>query len=148
MELVAPAARYRDSYLAAEHELLAAGELATPLPFDDHLRALAAQQAVVELWLVEGDEYLGKLQLRPQPEPEQGHFGCKVRPSQRRRGLALHMCTLALPRLAPLGVDPAFATCAPDNAASLRIVARLGGVLIDRLPNVLRFSIATSVRSS
>jgi predicted acetyltransferase len=148
VELVAPAARYRDSYLAAEHELLAAGELATPLPFDDHLRALAAQQALIESWLVDGDEYLGKLHLRPRPEPAQGHLGCKVRPSRRRCGLALHMCTLALPRLAELGVDPAVATCAPDNAASLRIVARLGGVLIDRLPDVLRFSIATRVRSS
>lgn len=147
IELVPPSERYRQSYLEAEAEYAAAGELGSALPFDEHLARLAAQDALVELWLVERDEYLGKLHVRRAPEAHQGHLGVKVRPSRRREGLARKMLELAQPLLPP----QVEATCDPANAASIALVVKLGGERMDDVvapdgSTMSRFSFSTIIR--
>ena len=71
------------------------------------------------LWLVEGEEYLGRLSIRHRLNRrlrfKGGHIGYDVRPSVRRRGYATLMLRLSLPVAHQLGIDPALITCDDTN---------------------------------
>lgn len=99
------------------------------------------------LWLVEGDQWLGRLAIRHHLTPPLlelgGHIGYVVRPSARRRGYATQMLTQSLPVAAGLGIDPALVTCDNDNDASRRVILAAGGELEDERHGKLRFWVAT-----
>jgi predicted acetyltransferase len=143
-ELVVPSEQYRASYLAAQAERSAAGEEADVTA--DTFAALLAKissyaagrvkpgrVAETTLWLVEGDEYIGRISLRHTLNPVLhaygGHVGYDVRPSRRRQGHATRMLALAIPHLAALGIDPALITCDEDNIASRKVIEACGGQL-------------------
>jgi len=96
-----------------------------------------------ELWWVDGDEYLGRIAIRPRLTPALlevgGHIGYDVRPSARRRGHATEMLRQALAIAHGLGIDRALITCDADNVGSRTVIERNGGVLEDRRGNKLRF---------
>ncbi|HEY1817041.1 MAG TPA: GNAT family N-acetyltransferase [Kofleriaceae bacterium] len=150
VELAVPSERFRRSYLEADQEFVAAGSLwdgkfiATDDTFAHMIEGIAAARPkLVELWLVDGDAYLGKVQLRPGGVPD--HVGIAMRPSARRRGLAALALELARPHLLALGVDRIAVMCDADNAAARRLVARYGGVLERDLGDGrLRFVIAVA----
>ncbi|HEY5926964.1 MAG TPA: GNAT family N-acetyltransferase [Kofleriaceae bacterium] len=145
IELVAPAERYRASVLAAEAESVAegGGHGITDENFSATLARLADNAAgrnlkprrVAEttLWLVDGDDYIGRIALRHALTPLLvvlgGHIGYDVRPSRRRQGHATQMLRLAMPRMAALGVDPALITCDDTNLASRKVIEACGGTL-------------------
>lgn len=58
-----------------------------------------------------------------------GHIGYGVRPSERRKGYAETMLSLALPEAKMLGIDRALVTCDKSNTASARTILHCGGVL-------------------
>ena len=58
-----------------------------------------------------------------------GHIGYGVRPSERRKGYAETMLSLALPAAKKLGIDRALITCSKSNTASARTILHCGGVL-------------------
>jgi predicted acetyltransferase len=93
------------------------------------------------LWIVEGDTYLGTIELRHTLNDflreAVGHIGYSIRPSARRRGLATWALAQVLPRAARLGLDRALVTCTPGNEASARTILRNGGVLEDVRETVL-----------
>ncbi len=60
-----------------------------------------------------------------------GHIGYLVRPPMRRRGHATAALRAALPVARSLGIDPALVTWADDNLASITVVERCGGRLLD-----------------
>jgi len=130
IELATPSERFRASYLEADREF-AAGPIwdgkfiATEDTFARMLEGIL-RAPFLELWLVDGARYLGKLQLRPSGVPD--HIGVAIRPSARRAGLAAKAIELAAPHLRALGVGLT-AMCDADNAAALALVARFGGVL-------------------
>jgi predicted acetyltransferase len=144
IELVLPDVRFESSYLDAERERAIAEDKVpvTAEGFVAMLDALAGLRdgtripdgftQTLELWLVEGKDYLGKVQLRAQPAPHQGHVGIVIRPSRRRQGLARRAGTLARPHLAALGIDEIVATCDAVNAASRTLIESAGGVLVER----------------
>jgi predicted acetyltransferase len=140
-ELVAPAERYRSSVLAAEAE--GGGQGFTDESFSSKLQGLADSAAArnlkpgrvaqTTLWLVDGDEYIGRIAIRHALTPLLvaigGHVGYDVRPSRRRQGHATRMLGLAVPRIAALGIDPALITCEATNHASRRVIEACGGRL-------------------
>ena len=100
-----------------------------------------------ELWLVEGDEFLGRVGIRHRLTPflleVGGHIGYDVRPSARRRGHATRMLRDALGVAHELGIGPALVTCDVDNVGSRTVIERNGGFLEDERAGKLRFWVPT-----
>ena len=174
-ELIAPDVRVRESFLAAMAEFAAEGRGAagdTTMIGEDirslldcgedfagyveRIRAEALEETprrpgwvpCTTLWLVEGDEYLGRIAIRHRLTPALqrlgGHIGYDVRRSARRRGYATAMLRDALPIAHRLGIDPALLTCNPDNTASRKVIEHNGGVLCDEVDGKLRYWVPTA----
>ncbi len=90
------------------------------------------------LWWAAGPVYLGRLRLNLQLSEGLrdfgGHIGYDVRPSVRGRGHASAMLAAALEVAAAEGLGEVLLTCAPDNTASVRVIERNGGRLVDTSP--------------
>lgn len=88
-----------------------------------------------ELWMAEGDEYLGRITLRHELTDALltwgGHVGYAVRPSARRRGHALAALRGMLDVAWARGIDPVLVTCDLDNVASRGVIERAGGTFED-----------------
>jgi predicted acetyltransferase len=99
------------------------------------------------LWMVDGDEVVGRISLRHDLTPwlleVGGHVGYAVRPSARRRGHATRALALILPVAAGRGIERVLVTCDDTNLASRKVIEANGGVLEDNRGGKLRFWIAT-----
>jgi predicted acetyltransferase len=84
-----------------------------------------------ELWMSDGDEYLGRTTLRHELTEALftwgGHIGYAVRPSARRRGHASAALRGMLGVCRDLGIDPVLVTCDEENVASRRTIEGAGG---------------------
>lgn len=155
--LIHPESAFKDSYADALAEGL--GEVAADADeiawiredFDDWLRAdndmsrriiLADGREIprvpfTTLWLVMGQQFIGRITLRhrltPDLERQGGHVGYAVRTSARGHGYGQLMLKLSLPTLRQLGINPALVTCDDDNHASIRIIEKAGGKLQDTI---------------
>jgi predicted acetyltransferase len=58
-----------------------------------------------------------------------GHIGYGVRPSERRKGYASLMLSMALPIAKELGINKILIACDKDNAGSAKTIINNGGVL-------------------
>ena len=58
-----------------------------------------------------------------------GHIGDGVRPSERRKGVATQLISLALRECRKLGIYKVLMVCDKDNVASAKSIQRNGGVL-------------------
>ena len=58
-----------------------------------------------------------------------GHIGYGVRPSERRKGFATKMLTLALEKCRKLGIEKVLISCDKNNIASSKTIIKNGGVL-------------------
>lgn len=177
LELVSPTVRVRHSFLAAmdefavpgprwptdtemiEKDLAAFGSTwhdeAGFRAFVDALRADALEETrrpegfvpSTFLWLVNDDEFLGRLSIRHRLTPYLlelgGSIGYYVRRSARGRGYASEMLRRALPVAADLGIEKVLITCDHDNVGSRRVIEKNGGVLEDRRGAKLRFWVPT-----
>lgn len=80
-------------------------------------------------------EHMGRLSLRfggtERITHHAGHVGYAVEPAFRGRRYAERACRLVLPVLRHHGIDVAWLTCAPDNAASVRTMERLGAEYVE-----------------
>ena len=139
-ELVTPSERYRASYLAAVAETGAsmtevefASLLASHADFASGHNLKPTRVRQTTLWLVDGDDYIGRISIRHALTPLLGviggHVGYDVRPSRRRQGHATRMLEAAKPRMVALGVDPALITCDETNVGSRKVIEACGGQL-------------------
>jgi predicted acetyltransferase len=151
VELVEPDLRYEASYRAAMREYTAEGrgdegEALEAHPsfgsFVEELRDHALGRGLPpgwvagsDYWLVDGDTYLGRVQVRTGLTPALrrygGHVGYSVRPSARGRGYGTLALRAALPRCRALGLIRILVTCDETNATSRRVIEANGGVLED-----------------
>jgi predicted acetyltransferase len=154
-ELVAPTVDLYESWCEARAEfgddtqLHGTGfdpsvDLSTAAAFADwvaHLRRQADESIPTEpnrvhctfRWLVEGDTYLGAINLRHRLNEflarAGGHIGYSIRPSARRRGLASWALHETLRAARERGIDRVLITCVDGNIGSARTIERAGGVL-------------------
>jgi predicted acetyltransferase len=147
---VEPTERYRDEFLAAEREFAGSGgerifdrfhEMITD--FATYIQNLRAEQgrptterghvAATVLWLIDGEAYIGRVNLRHRLNPRLrrlgGHIGYEIRPSRRGRGYGELALALALERARGLGLHKVLLVCGDENIASKRIIEANGGVL-------------------
>jgi predicted acetyltransferase len=149
MELVPPSTAYRDSYLEALAELHAEGRhlnldrdrlaqdfsgfVRSLLDRADPAKTPPARVPDTVLWLVDGDEYIGRVSIRHTLDDYlllmRGHIGYEIRPSRRCRGYGTRALALALPEARKLGLARVLLTCDPANTASRRTIERNGGRL-------------------
>jgi predicted acetyltransferase len=154
--LVAPALRYRQSFLEALREGFRRGN--QPMvdearireierDFPGYLREITDPRGTIRLpngevvakvpfsirWLVEGDEFVGEASIRHELNDwltrSGGHIGYGIRPSRQRQGYGRRILALALEECRRLGIDRALVTCDDENVASARIIEANGGVL-------------------
>lgn len=100
-----------------------------------------------ELWMAEGDEYLGRITLRHELTDALltwgGHIGYAVRPAARRQGLASEALQGMLEVAARRGIDPVLVTCDIDNVASRRVIEKAGGEYDDTREGKRRYWVPT-----
>ncbi|MGW2618881.1 GNAT family N-acetyltransferase [Streptomyces sp. NPDC001500] len=158
-ELIAPTGRLHSSWLAARDEwqpgahqdgagLRLAGDddLGRPEGFASWVRRLRQQSDrslpvgegrvhATHWWIVDGETYLGAIDLRHYLNAllweGGGHIGYSVRPSARRRGLASWALGTVLLKAPALGLDRVLLTCDDGNVGSMRTIESNGGVLED-----------------
>lgn len=58
-----------------------------------------------------------------------GHIGDGVRPSERRKGIATRMISLALKECEKLGIEKVLMVCDKDNIGSAKSIINNGGIL-------------------
>jgi predicted acetyltransferase len=84
-------------------------------------------------WLVDGETYVGRVNLRHRLNPRLrrlgGHIGYEIHPSLRRRGYGTRALALALERARALGLHRVLLVCAEENVGSRRIIEANGGRL-------------------
>lgn len=151
-QLVRPSAQYKDSFLAAVREAQdTQSGLGDTLKwsldeitadFDRLLADLRRYEPGNALpdgfvhseywWLVEGDEYLGRVSIRHSLNRMLrefgGHIGYEVRPSARRQGHATALLRLALPIARERGLERVLVTCDVSNVPSARVIEANGGI--------------------
>ncbi len=85
------------------------------------------------LWLVDGDEYIGRASIRHELNDElllvAGHIGYEIRPTKRRQGYGTQILALALERAREMGIYKVLVTCDTDNFGSRKIIEANGGKL-------------------
>jgi predicted acetyltransferase len=103
---------------------------------DDHRAGRGLPPGVAPssfLFAFVGDEIVGRASIRhvlvPPLGEAAGHIGYSVLPHARNRGLATRILrdAVAFAR-AELGLDRVLVTCDDDNAASIRVIEKNGGV--------------------
>jgi predicted acetyltransferase len=158
-ELILPTVRLHASWLAAREEWPVGAHqdgTALRLASDLDLDTEAGFAAWVELlllqadrtrplpegavhathwWIVDGEEYLGAIDLRHYVNQflhdVGGHIGYSVRPSARGRGVATWALGAVLPQARRIGLSRTLLTCDDGNEPSARTIERNGGVLED-----------------
>ncbi|MDF2479475.1 MAG: hypothetical protein K0S24_4958 [Sphingobacterium sp.] len=63
-----------------------------------------------------------------------GHIGYAVRPSERKKGYAIKMLTMALEYAKSLGLQKVMLGCYSNNVASIKTITKCGGVLTKSKP--------------
>lgn len=84
-------------------------------------------------FLVNGERLLGAISLRYKSAGVDGHIGFGIRPSERRKGYAAKMLSLALPILWEQGQNTIIISCAKDNVGSAKTIQKNGGKLIEEM---------------
>jgi predicted acetyltransferase len=134
----------RDAFIAAGEDEWTGGAViahSDPAGYLEILRSWSEGKNLPPNWcpadsylICSGDTVIGQLDIR-HPLTEHltqygGHIGYNVHPGYRNRGVATWALRAALELVAVKGVTEALLTCAHDNAASIRVIEKCGGVRI------------------
>ena len=94
------------------------------------------------LWLIDDDEFVGKVSIRHSLTPDLlrygGNIGYGIRYSKWNMGYGTIMLAKALLYAKEtIGLDKALTTCNDDNIGSARVIEKNGGVLQDKIVNCI-----------
>lgn len=151
LTLVEPSKEYQFEYLEMIEEWKATGEKMVPFTlrfdnsdFDAFLQEIQHQKEGQlqnegmannsTYWLVNSDcRVLGAVNIRHYLTPSLleigGHIGYGIRPSERQKGYATRLLSLALLKVKEMGIERALLTCDKDNLGSAKTMINNGGVL-------------------
>lgn len=151
LKLVEPNKEYQIEYLDMIEEWKATGEKMVPFTlrfdstdFDVFLQEIRHQKEgqlenenlanSTSYWLVNSDRrVLGAVNIRHHLTPSLleigGHIGYGIRPSERKKGYATKILSLALLKAKELDIDRALLTCDKANIGSAKTMIYNGGVL-------------------
>ncbi|MTH54393.1 GNAT family N-acetyltransferase [Bacillus mangrovi] len=147
VKLVEPHKRYEKEYRTFYEEWILSSEkivpwtaAENPAAFDAFVNWLNHQEEETEMvphstfWLVEeSGKITGAVNIRHSLNESLkirgGHIGYGVLPSERRKGYATKMLSLALEKAGELGIKEVLVTCDADNKASQKTILRNGGIL-------------------
>ena len=147
--LTEPSVQYKDSYLAAVRELQGEGRrldsnirflaehfaayIQRSLNENDRSKLVSGRVPNSDFWLIDNDEFVGRLNLRYQLNAELlkvgGHIGYEVRPSRRKQGYGTYMLRLGLEKAKAAGIHRVLVTCDENNIGSKKIIEHNGGQL-------------------
>ena len=151
--LAEPSVAYRDSFIQAVREFQAEGRQqhydlkSLTVDFGAFVQALLDQKDRSRLkpgrvpgsdfWLIDGDEFVGRLSLRHELNESLlkigGHIGYEIRPSKRKKGYGKQRLRLGLEKARELGLHRVLVTCDEDNIGSKKIIEHNGGKLENAL---------------
>lgn len=85
-------------------------------------------------WMINNEnKVLGAIEIRHRLNDylsfRGGHIGYGIRPSERRRGYASHMLSLALQQCKTIGLSKVLITCLKNNIGSAKTIMHNGGIL-------------------
>jgi predicted acetyltransferase len=149
IQLVAPAERYRESFLRGLREFRdeglpwwVGGDIETA---EQDFAAFVARKLAdsnrradtlvpkTHLWAVKDEQFVGRISIHPELNDalrvEGGHIGYDTVPSFRGLGVATEMLRQALPVARALGLTAVLLTCDDANVGSIRVIERNGGSL-------------------
>ncbi len=114
----------------------------------DHAKGIGLPQGWVPAntyWLVCQGRIIGTCDLRHRLTEALrkfgGHIGFAIRPLERGKGYGSQMLGLALEKAQALGIKQVLVTCADNNIASVRVIEKNGGKLVDKIPSEKRESL-------
>lgn len=168
MQLVKPDIRYKKSFLEALSEYqsekinikhnrnryynnLDTANLAedfndyviTELAKEKGLNIPAGYVAESVYWLIDHEEFIGKVNIRHQLTEKLkqagGHIGYDVRPSKRGLGYGNNILRLVLSEAKKIGMKQVLLTCNINNLLSKKVIENNGGVFQDQLNDNLRY---------
>ena len=144
--LVEPSLAYKNPCLEAVGEFHAAGEYAVDAAelaakFEELIARLAAAKDPAnalpgelpyeDFWLMDGEEWIGKLTLRTSINEKYlhsgGHIGYEIRPSKRRLGYGTELLRLGLAKACQRGLKRVLLTCDETNLGSRKVIENNGG---------------------
>ena len=168
MELIKPEKKYLQSYYEACIETWGHVHdsyiLHNPNEYDDwknHIfedyenkeRGVNLPQGFVPsitYWVVEGEEYIGTINIRPNLSEHLkeygGHVGFMIRQRYRQQGYGKKLGEIILSQMNRMGINEILMTCEETNIASKKILDYLNPVKIEK-GNVLLNGKLTSIRS-
>jgi predicted acetyltransferase len=143
--LESPSAQYKDSYLEALEEFQREGKYTyldrdkLGADFGGFVEEIPAIRMEInnvpetEYWLINGDEYIGRVSIRHELNKELlmhgGHIGYAIRPSQRKKGYGVKILELGLEKARELSLTRVLLTCDSTNVGSRKIIESHGGIL-------------------
>lgn len=146
--LTEPSLVYKDSFIAGTRESQAEGlelfinldqiskdfeAFLHTLKENKHVKTSSNRVPMSDFWLIDGEEYAGRLSLRHELNEALlvwgGHIGYQIRPSKRRRGYGKEILRLGLIKAKELGLSCVLVTCDEDNTGSRKIIECNGGKL-------------------
>jgi predicted acetyltransferase len=152
--LVLPSTKHKDSYLEAIQEFSARhlqefeyknidvmkGNFSKYVEklrgCSDGIGLPAGYVAHTEYWLVDGEKYIGRLDLRHKLNDHLrevgGNIGYDIRPSEREKGYGTQILKLGLEKAKELGLKKVLLTCTDGNTPSEKIIVKNGGVYEDK----------------
>ena len=145
--LTEPSVQYKDSYLAAVRELQGEGKgldnnirflsenfaafVQRSLQQKDRSQLLSGRVPSTDFWLIDKDEFVGRLNLRYELDADLlkfgGHIGYEVRPSRRKQGYGTLMLHLGLEKAKAAGIHKVLVTCDENNIGSKKIIEHNSG---------------------
>lgn len=102
-----------------------------PITYEQWLSWLEENKNIQKLFFfMDDDNILGAISIRLYKNIGlEGHSGYGIRPSERKKGYAARMLSMALPIMKNYGINPIVITCAKDNIGSAKTILHNGGIL-------------------
>lgn len=94
------------------------------------------------LWLVMRGYFLGEISIRHDLTDNLlrfgGHIGYRMRSEERRKGYGVKMLRLTLDYIDEVfGFKKVLITCDDDNVGSIKVIEKNGGILLDKITNLI-----------